>query len=650
MIAGQISFYCNIALLPVNQTNCKHYMKKGLLLCCLPVFIFATVPAIAADTIAVKSPNGQIQFKVFKQNNSLAYRVTYKNIPVINNSPLIFLLNDVPITDKIKLSKAKEYKINETYPWYGVHAVAHDQCNGVQLYISDSKTSYTLDIRVFDDGAGFRFVIPASHSVARVPDEATVFNLPVGSSLWYHDMEMHYEGVHVKKKIDQVQSGEWVAPPATFKLPQGIYASVTEAALENYPGMTMQANGKNGLVIRLPQHVPTNYPYRLRYSPEDTARLKQPASVNGTIKTPWRVILIGDLNTLVNSDIVNNLNPPADPKLFSKGNQTEWIKPGRAVWKYLNGGGDGTPEVMKHFTDGAAALGFEHNILEGFWTKWTDAELKELVDYSKQKGVGIWLWKHSKSLRNPASRDSFFRKCSELGITGAKIDFFDHEAKEVIDLYTDILKEASRYHLLLDFHGANKPTGLSRTYPNEMTVEAVKGMEASKLMDRATHETTIPFTRYLAGPAEYTVMLFNERRRNTTWAHQIASAAILSAPLLTYAANPDTILANPAVEIIKSIPSTWDETIVLPPSEIGELAIYARRKGSNWFLAVMNGVEPKTIKIPLKFLKSNYKALIAKDDGNNSASVIMETKNYAANDVIELDLVSGGGFIARFSK
>jgi alpha-glucosidase len=455
-------------------------------------------------------------------------------------------------------------------------------------------------------------------------------------------MEMHYEGVHVKKEIGRVENGEWVAPPATFKLSQGIYASITEAALVNYPGMTLQANGKNGLLIRLPQDVPTNYPYRLRYSPEDTTRLKKPAAINGTITTPWRVVLVGDLNTLVNSDIIHNLNPPPDPVLFPKGIHTDWIRPGRAVWKYLNGGGDGTLEVMKHFTDAAAALGFEHNILEGFWTKWTDEQLRDLVNYSKQKGVGIWLWKHSKSLRNPEARDSFLRKCSELGITGAKIDFFDHEAKEVIDLYTTILKEAAKYHVLLDFHGANKP--------NLMTVEAVKGMEASKLMDRATHETTIPFTRYLAGPAEYTVMLFNERRRNTTWAHQIASAAILSAPMLTYAANPDTILMNPALEIIKSIPSTWDETIVLPPSEIGELAVYARRKGQDWFLAVMNGVEPRKIKISLSFLKGNYKALIAKDDSMNPASVIMENKNYSAKDVIELDLVSGGGFIARFSK
>src|SRR6185369_17592760 len=141
-----------------------------------------------------------------------------------------------------------------------------------------------------------------------------------------------------------------------------------------------------------------------------------------------------------------------------------------------------------------------------------------------------------------------------------------------------------------------------------------------------------------------------ERRKNTTWSHQIAMTAILSAPLLTYAANPDSILLNPAVEIIKSIPATWDETIVLPGSEIGELAAYARRKGNTWFIAVMNGVTAKKIKISLNFLRGNYIALIAKDDAANSASVIIENKNYTDKDVIELDLVSGGGYIARFTK
>jgi alpha-glucosidase len=153
----------------------------------------------------------------------------------------------------------------------------------------------------------------------------------------------------------------------------------------------------------------------------------------------------------------------------------------------------------------------------------------------------------------------------------------------------------------------------------------------------------------IAGPMEYTVMHFGQRRKNTTWAHQVASAAIMSAPMLTYAANPDTILANPAVEIIRSIPSTWDETIVLPVSSIGECAAFARRKGNTWFVAVMNGTEPRNINIPLYFLKGNYKALIAKD-GEAADKLIIEERNYNQKDVIHLQLSAGGGYIARFSK
>jgi alpha-glucosidase len=358
-----------------------------------------------------------------------------------------------------------------------------------------------------------------------------------------------------------------------------------------------------------------------------------------------------DLNAMVNNDILQDLCPPPDPTLFPQGIHTDWIRPGRAVWKYLDGGGDGTPETMKKFTDEAAALGFEYNILEGFWTKWTDAQLKDLVDYSRQKGVGIWIWQHSKSLRDPATRTTFFQHCHDLGITGIKIDFFDHEAKEVIDLYQAILKETAALHLLVDFHGSNKPTGLSRTWPNEMTREAVKGMEASKLADRATHETTIPFTRLLAGPAEYTVMLFGDRRRNTSWTHQIASAVILGGePMLTYAANPETILSNPAVDLIKKIPAQWDETVVLPGSEIGEMAAYARRKGNDWFVAVMNGNAPKKIKISLSFLKrgspATVRATIIKDAPGDPASLQKAEATFTAADTIELDLEAGGGYLA----
>ncbi|HEY0609557.1 MAG TPA: glycoside hydrolase family 97 catalytic domain-containing protein, partial [Chitinophaga sp.] len=242
-------------------------------------------------------------------------------------------------------------------------------------------------------------------------------------------------------------------------------------------------------------------------------------------------------------------------------------------------------------------------------------------------------------------------RCHRLGIAGLKIDFFDHEAKKTIDLYDAILKETAKQQLVVDFHGANKPTGLSRTWPNELTREAVKGMEASKLPDRATHNTTIPFTRWLAGAAEYTPVHFGERRKNTTWAQQVASAVIFDAPMLTYGANPASILSNPAVDMIKSIPSVWDETIVLPGSAIGELAAFARRKGDTWFLAVMNGVTPRTLELPLSFLKEgNYQAMVLRDSKDSTSVVDIAQETHKRGDVIKITLGQGGGFIARLAK
>jgi alpha-glucosidase len=628
------------------------HMKKIVQLCIAFLFLLPALNSFAADTTMITSPDRNIRFRLFVQNNQLSYRVTFKNKDVITASPLVVSLDNAPVTSHISIGSMRSFAVHEQYPWQGVHSIAQNQYNEARIPITKNNFTYTIEVRAFNDGAAFRLILPGAQNTARIPDEATVFNMPENSTVWYHDLEMHYEGIHTKKEVAQVQQGEWIAPPATFKLPQGIYAAITEADLKDYSGMALQANGKSGFKICLAHNQPTSYPYRLRYSPEDTLRLKKPASIAGTITTPWRVVMIGaDLNAMVNNDIVHNLCPPANTALFPKGTNTAWVRPGRAVWKYLDGGGEGTLEVMKKFTDGAAALGFEHNILEGFWSRWSDEQIRELVNYSKQKNVGIWFWKHSKNLRDASARDSFFRSCADLGVVGVKLDFFDHEAKETIDQYESILQETAKYHLLVDFHGANKPTGQARTWPNEMVRESVKGMEASKLEDRATHEVTIPFTRFLAGPAEYTVMHFGARRKNTTWAHQIASAAILSAPLLTYAAHPDSMLANPAVNVIKAIPATWDETIVLPPSEIGELAVYARRKGDTWFVAVMNGAQSKQINIPLNFLKSGkYKATTVHDDPSSAASVKMGEGSFTSKDVIKLNLVGGGGFIAQFTK
>jgi alpha-glucosidase len=610
----------------------------------------ANAKAEAVKT-SVTSPNGKLRFVVTASpSQELSYSVTFDGNPVIQPSRLGFKVDGAIITAEAALGEVKRYRMHETYPWRGVHSVAKNFCNGATLAFqhSGSKIQYRLEVRVFDDGAAFRYVVPGEGS--RVPDEHDEFNLPSGCTVWFHGENGHYEDVHQKQELAAIKAGQWAMPPVTFKLPHnGGYASITEAALVNFSGMALQANGQGGFELALAHKQPASYPYRLRYSTNDVQRLALAASVSGTITSPWRVVMVGrDLNALVNSDIVPNLCPPPDPELFPQGINTSWVKPGRAVWKYLDGG-ESTLAGTKEFCRLAGELGFEYNVVEGYWSRWSDEEIKDLVREARQRGVGLWFWKHSKSLQTAEAREEFFRRLQDLGVVGAKIDFFDHEHKEVIDLYQALLRDAARHRVMLNFHGANKPTGEARTWPNELTREAIKGMEASKLADRATHDTTVPFTRYLAGPGDYTVMHFGARRANTTWAHQIATAVVFNQPLNTMAANPAAILTNAAVDLIKSIPAVWDETIVLPPSEIGELAVFARRRGDTWFLVALNGLKPQTLKVPLAFLPAgNHRAMLVSDEAKASSALMVSQRTVKRRDSMKIKLDAGGGFIARF--
>ncbi|MCJ7447649.1 MAG: glycoside hydrolase family 97 N-terminal domain-containing protein [Bacteroidales bacterium] len=604
--------------------------------------------------IDIASPDGTIRCFVFTEKDQLALSVTLDGKPVIEKSPLRMSVDGVSITDGIKIGKVKKSSLNESYPWYGLHSTAANNFKSVIITLKNKaiKTEFNLEVRVFNDAVAFRFIVPGRENSLRKPDESTVFKLPAQSTVWYHDLYMHYEGTHAKKIVDTIPAGQWAAPPLTVKLARDAgYAAITEARLTGYAGMALQSDGENGFTIRLGHAHPASYPYVLRYTKEDVERLSKIAEVKGTITTSWRAIMVGkDLNTLVNCDVLHNLCPAPDKSLFPGGIKTGWIRPGRAVWRYLDGGGETTLKNMKEFSRMASDLGFEYNILEGFWSRWPDDSVRALVDYSKKLGVGIFVWKHSKDLRDPQKRTEFFQRLHNLGIAGIKIDFFDHEAREVIDLYESIFNEAAALKLSLILHGANKPTGLERTWPNIMIYEGVRGMESSKLMDRATHETTIPFTRMLAGPGDYSVCHFGDRRRNTTWVHQVSTAAIYAAPVITYAATPAHIIENPCVEMIKSIPPVWDETIVLPPSEIGELAIYAQRKGTTWFISVINGLQPRTVKIPLSFLGSgNYQALVLNDNPANPADAVVTHGTAIQNDVISIELGVGGGFMTRFT-
>jgi alpha-glucosidase len=631
-------------------------MKKIVLLLLLALLLagFFAYRQFTATHATVASPDGVVRLNFFIQHGQLNYAVTFSNKPVIELSPMNLTVDGRNLGEGVRFERKQSYQRNERYATRGVHSSATDHCNGMTIAVGQGTMRYTLEARVFDDGIAFRTIVPGAPDASRVPGEKTIFTLPEGATVWYHGLAGHYEGTYKQKEIADVTNGEWAAPPLTFQLPDGNgYASITEAVLKDYAGMAFQADGNDGFVTRLGNEQPVNGPFLHDYSAAYAKQLAIPASVTGTITTPWRVVMIGtDLNTLVNCDIPTSLSPPPDKELFPDGINTDWIKPGRAVWCWLDGG-QRTPEGMKEFARMAGELGFEYVVVDAYWYDWTDAQIRDLVEYAKARGVGIWLWRHGRDVKDPAERRAFFKRCHDLGVIGVKLDAFSDESKEFIDLYQACFRDAAEFHLMLDIHGADKPTGETRTWPNELTREGIYGLEHHKNtnIDWAQHNTTLPFTRFLAGPADYTPMIFNGARDGTSWAHQIATAVVFTSPLLCYAANPQAILNNPAVDLIKTIPSEWDETIVLPPSEIGKLAIFARRNGDTWFLAILNGPEPRDVQIPLKFLGNGaYDTLMAEDQMDNPAAVKKENRSCQNGDTLSVSLRAGGGFVARFTK
>lgn len=607
----------------------------------LKIAAFATINQPGGNSVIVLSPNNSIRFLVEVKNGSVSYSVDFNKIKVIEPSALGLLINGKLTGNEATIAKVTYYKLNDTYAYRGVHSVAINKCNAAKIFIN-GEAPFILEVRIFNDGIAFRYLINNKDS-AIIEKDNTEFVLPAASITWSQNNIKYYEGRYGNKMIDTVKTGELMGPPVTIELPgNACYAAITEGGLTDFAGMSLIVNGQRTL----------------------QANLSGVTRKNGNIETPWRIIEIGkDLNTLVNCDIIANVSPKYDLKLFPKGYNTDWVKPGRSVWSWLAKTRSITLENMKHFSDLAAQLGFEYNLVDEGWSNWKDSVnhrdqwdmMKELVDYSATKGVKIWVWKAYPDrrgipgIKDPEQRKVFFQKCKDLGIVGMKVDFFDNEAQEIIQFYQAALHDAAAYHLMMDFHGANKPTGEARTWPNEMSREAVRGMENRPPW--AQSNTILPFTRYLAGHADYTPIHFGDRMGEVSWAHHVASMIVFTSPFLCLGADPQSILDNPCKEMIQSIPTVWDETIVLPQSKIGELVLFARRKGTTWFVAAMNGTaESKTINVDLSFLKGNYKSSLIKDDKDKQDNAIVENSTVSANSKITIVLNANGGYVARLTK
>ena len=507
----------------------------------------------------------------------------------------------------------------------------------VWLTNQPTQTPFSIELRAFDTGVGFRYAIPGKDR-HKVTGEATAFALPIDSEVWIQHNTTNYEGLYEKRPSRETQSVTHIGLPMTVKLPgQEGYAAISEAGLFGYSGMTLRSSAKT--------------PGAFTAVFEDD----QQWEVTTPFQTPWRVILLSpDLNGLVNADVIASLCPPPRPELLN----AAWIRPGRATWSWWS---EGTGDVHRNklYVDYAQQLGWEFNLVDAGWENWREGErgkwdlVRDLVEYGRPRKVGIWLWKHFSGVKERLPRRQFFEDCHQAGVVGVKIDFMDSESKEMVDFYEQTLRDAMEFQLMINFHGANKPTGEARTWPNEMTREGIRGLEYNKWSESPpAHYASLPFTRFLAGHGDFTVCTLRpDFLKGTRAGLQLASAVVFTSPVMHWADTPSLYLASPALELIKSIPSVWDETRVLPGSQIGKVAAFARRTHETWFVGIINAGDGIRYKLGLDFLgPKDCDGLLASDHPERANEFIVSKGHFNGSESLTLDLKPGGGFVGRFTQ
>ncbi len=611
-------------------------------------------PGRLVTPVVVSSPGGALTATVsVGAGGRLQYAVTSGGVPVIEPSPLGITVDGIDLGASVtNVDLTADAPVDETYATTGVHPLAVNHGHAYTLAIRRSGSgdlAFGMTFRLYDDSVAFRYDIPGSGS-RTVTGEHDGWTFPEGTDMWYQTNTGNYESSYFHAHVGEV--GDLVGPPATFLVPGGPYATVTEARLVDYSGLTLHADlGSRTL--------------RSEFL-DDAAWVTQGGSVS-----PWRVVVIAStLDALVNSDVVANLNDAPDATLFPDGARTAWIKPGRAVWSWwTDRNSPASWDIQKQYVDYATALRAEYVIVDSGWeagfptaTEDQFQRLKELVDYAhtEQRFVGVWVWKYWPELATADQRHAFFQAVHDAGAVGVKIDddfALDSESFVNVNRYRDILREAAALHLMIDFHGCNKPTGLSRTYPNEITREAVMGLEANGFWQNGLfappdHNATVPFVRLVAGPGDYTPVTFDPRKMGlTTVAHQLATAGLFTSPLQTYADDPATLLAQPAAQdVLRMLPTTWDQTIVLGGSAVGRVAAMARQSHGRWYVFAINGdaAAPTTLTIPLTFLDGRrYDAALIGDA--TASSFARTTAQVGAGDALSAAMLPGGGFVAVLS-
>lgn len=616
-------------------------------------FLFLVIginAALAKKEVKIISPDKQISVLVAVTNEGwLSYAIKSKDVQVLETSPLGIVVDNVDLGKDAKIvSKAVRSKIDEKYPVIGNHAMAYNRANEAVIPVEAAGKTYQLIVRVYNDGVGIRYTIP--EGARHIDRENTAWNLPANTKkVAWMDFSQSYEALSYVTALDKIPQDKPVMGPITFEV-EGHYLSISEADCETFSDMAFTRNG-NLLKATFPF---AGSGWEIRQGKVDRASILTGTYLGHQV-SPWRTTIIArNLTDLVNSDLLMNLCPaPANGTDFS------WVQPGRCLWQWWSVGSPAYDD-QKNWYDAAAKLKWEYYLVDDGWRYWKKADkdqwalLADVITYGKSVGVKSIVWVDSKEMREADKRRTYLEKVKALGADGIKIDFIPDATSDVMQWYMGAKQDCAELKLLLNFHGSVKPTGLRRTYPNDITREAVRGNEYHMTRYRRVapldQDVSLPFTRLMAGAADFTPVILDPKQLSTTkftWAHEFAQSIVYLSPITHFTDQYKFYLESPMLDLFQQVPTTWDETKVLSCTEIGEVVAYARRKGETWWIGVMNGATEREIKIPLDFLKKQTQATLIYDDQLINTSIDRKEQALKPNDVLTIKLIPGGGFVAR---
>lgn len=584
-----------------------------------------------AAELRVKSPDGKV-VALLNDGARLSYAVEFRRQAALEMSALGIAVDDQDLGQNSAFSGKPEFStFKETYPTRGVHPVAVNHYRAATIPVRSGTVNWQLEVRVYDDGVAYRYRVPGN-SKRRINGESSEWRLPVGTTFWHQSSgNRSYEARYVSDIAGQSLTTHRSMAPMALKFPGNRgYGLVTEANLVNYSDMALHANATNS--------------FKAAFHDDPNGWEQE-----GEIVSPWRVTLVAaDLNSLVNSDLIKNLCPAPTPELAN----ATWIKPGRSIWHWLSCYCGPKLEAQKWWIDRTREMGYEYYLIDDGWRDWNGGgdnawqAMEEMVAYAKSQNVAIWAWVDAKYVYKPEERDAYCKRAKAMGIVGLKVDFPKPANTVWVQWYEDVLRDAAKHELMINFHGAVKPTGRERTWPNEMSREAIAGREQGK--SAAQHDTTLPFLRYVQGHADFTPTMFMaDRLKGSSYAHELAMAVVFTSPYLCMGDNPTNYLNSVAADVLKALPAVWDETRVLPGSEIGELAAFARRRGEQWFIGVINDLTPRREQIALSFLgKGNYQLVELTDDPDRHDAFVRHERFVTRKDALTLPLRKDGGYVA----